>query len=202
MTDRQPHPVSSASGTQPGSLPSGPVPPGPVLAHNLLVCQALFERFLAGFDEASRTRQGPGLPNHLAWTLGHLALTAHRCTDRVLGADGPGTLPAEDFLPGSVGDADRYGAEGVAFGSTPVDDPSRYPTLARGLAIMHAAHERLAEALRRADAPALARTTPWGAGQTTVADLALRMGFHVATHAGQIIDLRRALGLGPVLGGR
>ena len=179
-----------------------PTAQGELLAHNVLNAQTLLERFFAGFDETNRTAQAPSLPNHFAWTLGHLALTAHRCAHRVQGHDDPQTLPTDAFVDGQSGDAERFGIESVAFGSTPTDEPDRYPGAARSLEIMHAAHDDLAAALRSAGEVALARPTPWGAGETTVSDLALRMGFHIATHAGQIIDLRRALGFDPVLGGR
>ncbi|MFI4882815.1 MAG: hypothetical protein ACIAQU_09555, partial [Phycisphaerales bacterium JB064] len=81
-------------------------------------------------------------------------------------------------------------------------EPERYPSLARSVEIMHAAHATLADTLGNASEDALARQTPWGAGATTVSDLALRMGFHIATHAGQIVDLRRGLGFEPVLNRR
>lgn len=170
-----------------------------LLAHNITNAQALFERFLTGFDESNRTRQAPAMPNHLAWTLGHLALTAHRCAHRVQGSDEPGELPPEAFMLGGRGDATRFATESVAFGSTPTDDPDRYPSLARCIEIMQESHRTLADALRHASEQGLARQTPWGAGQTSVGDLALRMGFHIGTHAGQIIDLRRGLGLGPIM---
>lgn len=173
-----------------------------LLAHNVLNSQALFERFLLDFDETNRTKQAPAMPNHVAWTLGHLALTAHRCAHRVLGHDDPRPLPADAFMDGDRGDATRFATESVAFGSTPTDEPERYPNLARSLEIMHAAHATLADTLGNASEDALARQTPWGAGTTTVSDLALRMGFHIATHAGQIVDLRRGLGFEPVLNRR
>lgn len=176
-----------------------PIATGAVLAHNVLHCQTLFERFLVGFTDDTRTRQAPALPNHVAWTLGHLGLTARRCAERVGGRDEPGALPPVDFVMGDRGDARRFGIESVAFASTPTDDADRYPSLKRSLEIMRDAHAALADALRAAGDEALARETPWGAGRTTVSDLALRMGFHIGTHAGQIVDLRRALGLGPAL---
>jgi len=175
---------------------------GEFLAHNLMNSEALFERFLTGFNDSNRTRQAPAMPNHLAWTLGHLALTAYRCTERVNRQDEPGELPPSAFVMGDRGDRQRFATEGVAFGSSPTDDPDRYPTLERSLVIMREAHRTLADSLRSADEDAIARKTPWGTGETTVSDLALRMGFHIGTHAGQIVDLRRGLGLGPVLGGR
>jgi hypothetical protein len=177
-------------------------PHAEILARNILHCQSLFERYLAGFTDTNRTTQAPHLPNHAAWTLGHLALTAHRGADRVRGRDDMGELPPTDFVMGLAGDAQRYATETIAYGSIPTDEPDRYPSLARGLEIMHAAHATLADTLRTASADALARATPWGGGPTIVSDLALRMGFHIATHAGQIVDLRRALGFQPVLGPR
>ena len=54
-------------------------------------------------------------------------------------------------------------------------------------------------ALRAADDRALDTETPWGASTTTIAALAMRMMYHNGTHAGEIIDLRRALGMGRVL---
>lgn len=172
---------------------------GDLLAHNLMNSQALFERYLADFDETNRTTQAQAMPNHLAWTLGHLALTAHRCAQRVAGSDEPGELPPDAFVMGDRGDEKRFATESVAFGSSPTDDPERYPSLERAIEIMHDAHRDLADALRSASDDALARQTTWGAGTTIVSDLALRMGFHIATHAGQIVDLRRGLGLGLVL---
>jgi len=170
-----------------------------LLAHNVMNAQTLFERFLVGFDDTNRTTQAPALPNHLAWTLGHLALTAHRGAHRVQGHDDPRPLPEEAFIAGQRGTDTHYAVESVSFGSTPADEPDAYPSLARALEIMHGAHEALRDALHQADDNALDRQTPWGASTITVGDLALRMGFHIATHAGQITDLRRALGLGSVL---
>lgn len=175
-------------------------PHGPLLAHNIISAQSLFERFLVNFDETNRTRPAPAMPNHLAWTLGHLALTAHRGAHRVRGHDDPQPLPESDFITGPAGNATRFGSEGVAFGSKPIDEPAHYPSLARSLEIMRRAHETLADALREATPEALARTTPWGKGQASVSDLSLRLAFHIGTHAGQIIDLRRGLRFEPVLG--
>ncbi|MEO1277919.1 MAG: DinB family protein [Planctomycetota bacterium] len=174
-------------------------PQGELLAHNVMNAQTLFERFLAGFDDSNRTSQAPSLPNHLTWTLGHLAITAHRGAHRVLGLEGLQPLPADDFLEGDRGNTTHYATEAVSFGSQPIDDPGAYPSIERGLEVMHAAHETLAEALRNADDASLDRETPWGASTVSVTDLALRMGFHIGTHTGQIVDLRRALGLGSVL---
>lgn len=38
-------------------------------------------------------------------------------------------------------------------------------------------------------------TVTWGRGETTARDLLVRMVFHNGMHTGQIVDLRRALGM-------
>src|SRR5256885_8582910 len=45
---------------------------------------------------SNHTAQPPGLPNHLAWSLGHLALAMHRAAERIDGAP----VPGGDFAPG------------------------------------------------------------------------------------------------------
>ncbi|MEO1009315.1 MAG: DinB family protein [Planctomycetota bacterium] len=162
----------------------------------------LFERFLPGFDDANRTAQAEHLPNHMAWTLGHVAMTSARAIERLQGQDAPQPLLDHEFVVADRGDAERFGTEVVCFGSNPVDDPAIYPSLARSAAIFRAVHGRLAGALREADDAALARPTPWGSGRTTVGDLMHRMAFHIGTHTGQIVDLRRALGIPPVIAPR
>ncbi|MEZ6317311.1 MAG: hypothetical protein R3B49_00965, partial [Phycisphaerales bacterium] len=92
-----------------------------ILATALDATLPLFERFLAGFDDSNRTKQGPSLPNHAAWTLGHLALYHHRAADRVLGHDDPQALPESDFVKGDghAGDGERFDSESVCYGSHP-----------------------------------------------------------------------------------
>ena len=41
---------------------------------------------------------------------------------------------------------------------------------------------------------------PWGSGRFKVSELAARIIFHNGTHAGQLADLRRALGMQGVIG--
>jgi hypothetical protein len=162
-----------------------------VIAEGVLACKSLVGRYLAGFDDSNRTRQAPGLPNHVAWSLGHCALTMHRAAEKIDAAP----PPASDFLIGEPrGDATRFGTESVCFGSTPTDDAGAYPTTARCIIIFGGACDRLAAAVRDMTAAQLDETIRWGAGETTLRTLALRMIFHNGTHAGQIADLRRALG--------
>ena len=78
------------------------------IAQAVLSTKPLLARFLPGFTDANHTAQAPGLPNHLAWNLGHLALTMHRVADKL----DAGGLPADVFIEGSDrGDATRFGVE-------------------------------------------------------------------------------------------
>jgi hypothetical protein len=153
-------------------------------------------RFLAGFDDSNHTRQAPSLPNHVAWNLGHLALTMHRAAGLIRPGD---TLPKSDFVEGGTpsggGDARRFATESVAFGSKPVNDPAQYPGLARCVEIYNGACAAVAAAVRGVPDATLDEVVPWGGGQGLPRWLlALRMMTHNGMHAGQIADLRRALG--------
>lgn len=168
-----------------------------LIADAVLGCKPLVARYFAGFTDENHTAQPPGLPNHLAWSLGHLALTMHRAAEKI---DGQPT-PAADFRPGraesraGAAPPSWFHAEDVCFGSTPTPERSRYPGVTRCIEVFNNGCDRTAEAVRGAADATLDQTTRWGAGETTLRALALRMVFHNGTHTGQIADLRRALGL-------
>jgi hypothetical protein len=143
----------------------------------------LFMRFFEGFDDANATAQAPGLPNHAAWTLGHLALTMHRAAEQIAGVD----------------HALAWDPEPYAFGSKPSAAREAYPLLAELLENFHRAFDLLLDAIRGAGDDGLARTVTWGANPVAARDLALRMAFHNGTHCGQLVDLRRVLRMGPVI---
>jgi len=158
----------------------------------------LLTRYMAGFDETTRVAQAPGLPNHLAWILGHCALTMHRCAEKFDGAP----LPSSDFVTGDggAGDADRFDTESVCFQSTPLPDESLYPTLDRARAIFEAGAERLASTLERATDEQIDASYSWYSSTDDVNELVARMVAHNGTHAGQLTDLRRALGMPGIFG--
>lgn len=173
--------------------------PQEMLAQGIENSRDLLFRFLAGFDDANRTRQGPSLPNHLAWTLGHCALTMHRVAERYLDRQ---PIPVEDFLEGDgvSGTHERFDMKSISFGSTPADNPAIYPTLDRAKEIFNRAVARLAGAVRMAGDADLQQVVPWGSsGQVVLHLLLARMIFHNGTHAGQLTDLRRAFGMGGVI---
>ncbi len=149
------------------------------------------ELFFTGFDDSNRTSQAPGLPNHFAWTVGHLAFVMHRAAERF----DAGPLPESDFVPAARGDSSRFGIEGVAKDSVPLADASAYPSDARCREIFSKAAARLVSAVRAASDDKLATTTKWGPREMALAALASRMGFHNGFHAGQLASLRKALGM-------
>ena len=171
------------------------------IAEAILASKQLLGRYLPGFDDTNHTRQPPGLPNHVAWSLGHLALTMHRIAEKIDG----GPIPTADFIIGDLtkppadparpsGDATRFHTETVSFASVPTDNPARYPRLARCIDIYNAACDRIAAAVRTAADARLDEVIPWGNSQIPLYLAATRMLFHNGMHTGQISDLRRALG--------
>jgi hypothetical protein len=163
------------------------------LADAILGSKPLAARYFAGFDDTTHTAQAPGLPNHLAWSLGHLALTMHRVGEKLDGRPIPGSDIARASDLTAPEQASAFLQEDVAFASTPTSDPSRYPPLARCIEIFDAACDRLASAVRSASDARLDESHPWGKGHSTLRELASRMVFHNGMHIGQIADLRRAL---------
>ncbi|HVP10897.1 MAG TPA: DinB family protein [Phycisphaerae bacterium] len=165
------------------------------LADAVLSCKGLAARFLPGFTEANRTAQAEHLPNHVMWTLGHVSLYLHDAAGRIDGR----SRPESDFGPSTGRSVDRYSDDAIGFNSKPVNDPSRYPTLARGVAIFNAACDRLAAVVSKADDATLAKKIDWFGMQIPLASLVTRVMFHVGVHTGEILDLRRALGFDRVL---
>ncbi len=167
------------------------------LAETILTSGELLVRFLPGFDDNNRTTAAPGLPNHAAWCLGHCALTMHRVAERLDKLP----LPEADFIngDGTRGDAERFDTESVAFNSTAVDQPDHYPLLERARQTFESACDRLATAARNASDSELEVMVPWFPAEIPLWKMLIRLSFHNGAHTGQIIDLRRALGLGPVI---
>ena len=172
------------------------------LAHTVRVSEELVLRYVEGFDDTNRTARVDGLPNHLSWTIGHLSLTMHRAADKVAGFTDPQALPTTDWVAGdgTAGDPSRYDIESVCYGSKPVADSKRYPRLDRSVAIFRSSIDRLAVATAEATPAMLEKEIAWGSTELAAGDLVTRVVFHNGIHAGQLIDLRRALGHGAVTG--
>ncbi|HEY7088371.1 MAG TPA: DinB family protein [Tepidisphaeraceae bacterium] len=167
-----------------------------VLADCIRETRPLLARYLKGFDDTNHTKQAPGLPNHLAWTLGHLALTMQRTAERLDGI----APPESDFIKGDgkSGTPDRFDTESICFGSKPIDDPRLYPKFTRCVAIFNVAVDRIADATLKASDKTLDAKSKWGRIEVQNWTLIPRMVFHNGNHNGQIADLRRALGMGSI----
>lgn len=169
-----------------------------LLAEAVLNSGELLKRYLAGFDDANRCFITIDLPNHVAWTLGHLALTMVRAGEK-LGGPGPDPdqfVTADDpDARGRSGDQRRFDADGVAFGSSPSMDPTHFPAFDRCVEIFDDSCRSLARTIRAADDAVLAAKVRWGNAEIPGWAVALRMAFHNGTHTGQLADLRRALRL-------
>lgn len=173
------------------------------LARALDLSAPLLTRYLAGFDDTNRTRQAPSLPNHAAWTMGHCAIAMLRLLNRVRGTN---EFPEADFLVGEAFDpahpgeaSGRFSTASVVFGSSPIDKPSLYPRLERSIEVFDNARESLSTFVRGLDDHQLDTEIEWHAGHMACADLISRITIHNGAHAGQLTDLRRALGFAPVI---
>ena len=173
---------------------------GQLLAEITLQSKFLLGRYLAGFNDVTHVRQTPDLPNHVAWILGHLAMTMHRVAEKIDGKP----LPEKDFIKadgfGGSRDKGRFDTEAICFGSKPEERHDRFPNLIRSTEIFNGAVDRLAEAVRTCPDAKLDELSPWGTGQAQpLWALVARMTFHNGFHTGQIADLRRALGFRPAM---
>ena len=168
-----------------------------MLSEYVLSTKPFFVRFLDGFDDSTRIFQAENLPNHVAWTLGHCALTMNRTAERF--DDKP--LPETDFImgDGTNGDPSCFDTESVCFDSTPSPDPSNYPTLQRATQIYEAACDRVAEAVRNTNDAKLDEMMSFHGSEIPLYTLIMRVCFHNGSHAGQIMDLRRSLSMQRVI---
>ncbi|MEE2907298.1 MAG: DinB family protein, partial [Planctomycetota bacterium] len=96
-------------------------------------------------------------------------------------------------------DPDCYDIEMVCKESTPSDEAALYPSLARGETIFRSAIARLAGAVRTATSATLGEPMTWHGTPLTRGELVLRVCFHNGCHAGQLVDLRRAMSLPNVI---
>jgi hypothetical protein len=173
--------------------------PEQALSHSITSCKVLMTRYLSGFNSLNHTRQAPGLPNHVGWSLGHAALTMHRAAAHFDAEP----VPQADFsdapcTPASDDPTFCFYLESIAFGSTPVDDAALYPSFERCIQIYESACDRLAAAVLASTPARLEKTIMWGTVELPLLHLVPRIIFHNGMHTGQIADLRRALGMPPI----
>lgn len=132
------------------------------------------------------TRQPAGVPNHPAWTIGHLVFIA-QAIGEVAGV--------ESWL--DEGWAKLFGP-----GSAPVDDVAAYPSKAEMLAALGGSEERLKRAVRQLDEDAMDSPFPDPAYADVFPSvrhaLTQVLVAHTGFHVGQIAVWRRAMGLPPM----
>ncbi|MBS0190598.1 MAG: DinB family protein [Phycisphaerales bacterium] len=170
-----------------------------MVAQSVRHSRDLLSRYLVGFDDSNYTATAAGLPNHVGWCLGHLALTNNRFCGWL--PRGRAELPAGDFVEGGAsGDSERFGTESVSFGSDPRGG-AVFPRYERCVRVFTDSVERLAGAIEGLSEEELVRPVAMFRGVESPPYLmAARAVYHVGIHNGQIADLRRALGMKGVLG--
>lgn len=171
-----------------------PSPKASSLADVLAGAVPLTLRYVAGFDDVTALQQFSGRPNHVIWTLGHCGWTAARVASHL--SSKPVSAAWYSQEPGCNA---AFQIASICRGSTPSVLPGTYPTLERALEIFRTAHGLLASVVLSLDDERFCVETEWHDGPIRLDALLSRVAFHTACHAGQIIDLRRAIGLPLVL---
>lgn len=137
-------------------------------------------RMVSDLDEEQMVCQPKNLPNHAAWTIGHLV---HSC-EQIAGEVGLSPWLPEDW-------GKRFGT-----GSTPVDDRAAYPDREALLRALEDGKDRLSRALEVSDLGQPLPDVRYRDRFPTVghAVIHIRCG-HTALHLGQLTVWRRVMGL-------
>ncbi len=161
-----------------------PTPKQRALA-NLRFVREMTNKLVKDFPEAKATFQPAPTDNHLAWTLGHMAMTSAWFVSLITGKKAD--------LPESY--------EGLfGYKSTPKPDAKLYPPLAELKRHDAAQFETLFAALEKGD-DNLSTVCAGDSGgfAKDLHEIADRAAWHEGWHAGQVSSLRRALGLPSVM---
>lgn len=151
--------------------------------HTRFVHQMIYD-WSKGFDESSATAQAPGNMNHLLWTYGHLAHSYDWFTS-ALAASSKACPSNYKALFGG--------------GSKPTNNPKAYPPLAQVRAEFDAARDRFIKAIESTPdlfAKPLMNGGGWIATKMQAVD---RNAWHIGWHLGQLSNLRRELGMAPLM---
>ena len=141
---------------------------------------------VADLDDHQMERKPEGVPNHPAWTVGHLVFIAQA----IGGVAGLEPWLEEEWVK-------LFGP-----GSSPIDDVSAYPSKSLLLAALDEAEEKLGKAIRELNDPELDKSFP----DPSYADVfpTVRHAFtqvlvgHTGFHVGQIAVWRRGMNLPPM----
>lgn len=147
---------------------------------------AYLERLVADVPDERFAEQPPGLTNHPAWVIGHLAMS--------LQAMG-GELGLTTWLPKDW--PSQFGT-----GSIPTSDRPSYPSKQELLENLEEGRRRLAVALLSVSENVLSAPLPDVRYQPLFPTLGHAvthiLGAHAAVHVGQVTVWRRAIGLQPL----
>jgi len=142
---------------------------------------AYMRHSVADLSDEDMVLQPPGVPNHAAWTLGHIVYSCQAMA---------GELGVEPWLP------DDWESQ-FGYGSSPAAVVSRRPSKEALLAALEDASRRLETAMLRIDETTLAEPVP---DETTRGTLPTKghallqaVAAHTAFHAGQLAVWRRAI---------
>jgi uncharacterized damage-inducible protein DinB len=153
------------------------------LVHSFDYSVKFMEQSVADLTEEQMVQQPASVPNHAAWTLGHIINSCEGIA---------GELSVEKWLPENW--ESRFG-----YGSTPLSDNAAHPPKAELVTMMADASDRLRKALLATDPSRLQQPLPDPQGCElfpTMSHVLLHVVVaHTAFHAGQIALWRRAMGL-------
>lgn len=139
-------------------------------------------KLAADITDEQMTHRPTPQANHAAWILGHLAYADDGFRTKLSGN--------EAVIP------ENYEAL-FGMGTTPSDDASLYPSKADLIAVLEQSHAALTSWFKSLSDEQIASPLPegmemFGANHAT---LAATMTWHEGIHAGQLIEVRRSLGL-------
>jgi hypothetical protein len=149
---------------------------------------AFLRQAVVSLSDEEMVRQPPGVPNHAAWTLGHVI---HSCEQ--LGAE----VGVPSWLPSDW--AGRFGT-----GSTPVSSAEAYPSREALVAALEDAAGRVRAALAALPVSGTAAPLPDVRAREVLPTvghaLVQVLAAHTAFHAGQLSVWCRAIGARPPAG--
>lgn len=155
------------------------------ILNSLSLHMKTLHELVGDLDDAQMTQQPAGVPNHPAWTLGHIIFSLQGIGEEI---------GLEPWLPADW--EKRFGT-----GSTPVADMGTYPTKQESFGTLAEAERRVREWLSAMDQAALSEPLP----DERVREILPTLGHvvlhvlvgHTAAHLGQLAVWRRAMGLPP-----
>ena len=142
-------------------------------------------KYLEGIPEDKYTHQPWPGANHVLWTLGHLAETE--------------AYIAHFLRQGQQEQTPTKYAELFGIGSTPLDDPAKYPPPAEIRDHLTQCREELLATLESISEADLLKPAPEDFFAPDLIGAMFTLPWHEAMHAGQIVALRKTLGLKPIM---